>query len=74
MAGGEVFDMPLKEEAGFLPDLTAIPSDVARRAKLLWLNYPNNPTGAVATEVFLRDAVAFCRDYDVLLINSNTYC
>src|SRR5207253_192777 len=48
MAGGETYAMPLLEENGFLPDLSAIPSEVAKRAKLLWLNYPNNPIGAVA--------------------------
>ena len=47
-AGGEPYYLPLREENGFLPDLDAVPADVARRAKLLWLNYPNNPTGAVA--------------------------
>ncbi len=73
MAGGNVVTMPLKAQNGFLPDLTAIPADAARRAKLLWLNYPNNPTGAVATPEFYRDAVAFCRDYDLLLINDAAY-
>jgi len=73
MAGGEVVTMPLKAENGFLPDLTAIPTDAAKRAKLLWLNYPNNPTGAVATLDFYRDAVAFCRDYDLLLVNDAAY-
>lgn len=73
MAGGDVVTMPLRAENGFLPDLTAIPTDAAKRAKLLWLNYPNNPTGAVATPDFYRDAVAFCRDYDLLLINDAAY-
>ena len=73
MAGGEVVTMPLKAENGFLPDLSAIPADAARRAKLFWVNYPNNPTGAVADEGFYRDAVAFCRDYDLLLINDAAY-
>jgi LL-diaminopimelate aminotransferase len=73
MAGGDVATMPLKAENNFLPDLTAIPTDTAKRAKLLWLNYPNNPTGAVATLEFYRDAVAFCREYDLLLINDAAY-
>jgi LL-diaminopimelate aminotransferase len=73
MAGGDVHTMPLLEENGFLPDLTAIPSEIARRAKLLWLNYPNNPTGAVAPLSFYADAVAFARDYDVLLVNDAAY-
>ncbi len=73
LAGGEVHPMPLREANGFLPDLAAIPSDVARKAKLLWLNYPNNPTSAVAPLSFYRDAVAFARDYDLLLVNDAAY-
>lgn len=73
MAGGKVYSMPLLAENGFLPDLTAIPADTARRAKLLWLNYPNNPTGATASLAFYADAVRFCRDYDILLINDAAY-
>ncbi len=73
MAGGEAIAMPLLEENGFLPDLSAIPSDVAKRAKLLWLNYPNNPTGAVAPLSFYESAVAFAREYDLLLVNDAAY-
>ncbi len=73
MAGGDVYSMPLTEENSFLPDLTAIPTDIARKAKLLWLNYPNNPTGASASLDFYADAVAFARDYDLLLINDAAY-
>ncbi len=73
MAGGDVAIMPLLEERGFLPDLTAIPSETARKAKLLWLNYPNNPTGAVATLDFYRETVEFCKQYDLLLINDAAY-
>ena len=57
--GGEVFSLALLPENGFLPDLAAIPVDVRRRAKLLVLNYPNSPTGAVATEAFYRQVVDF---------------
>lgn len=73
MAGGEVFIMPLLEERGFLPDLSAIPTEAARKAKLLWLNYPNNPTGASAPLSFYEDAVAFCRSHNLLLINDAAY-
>ena len=73
MAGGEVVTMPLREENGFLPDFTAIPSETARRAKLLWLNYPNNPTGASAPLSFYETAVAFAREYNLLLINDAAY-
>jgi LL-diaminopimelate aminotransferase len=65
--------MPLRQERGFLPDLTAIPTEVARRAKLLWLNYPNNPTGAVASREFFAEAVDFCRQYDILLCHDHAY-
>ena len=73
MAGGDVVTMPLTAERGFLPDLSAIPTRAAQRAKLFWVNYPNNPTGAVATLDFYRDAVAFCRDHDLLLVNDAAY-
>lgn len=73
MAGGEVVTMPLLEENGFLPDLSAIPSDVAKKAKLLWLNYPNNPTGATAPLSFYTEAVAFAKEHDLLLVNDAAY-
>lgn len=73
MAGGEVHEMPLDEENGFLPVLEDIPSDVARRAKLLYVCYPNNPTGATASSDFYADAVRFCREYDILLVNDMAY-
>jgi LL-diaminopimelate aminotransferase len=73
MAGGDIYTMPLLEKNGYLPDLTAIPSETAKRAKLLWLNYPNNPTGATAPLSFYADAVAFCRDHNILLVNDAAY-
>lgn len=73
MAGGEVYSMPLLAENGFLPDFTIIPSDIAKRAKLLWLNYPNNPTGASAPLSFYADAVAFAKENDILLVNDAAY-
>jgi len=73
MAGGEVHTMPLLESNGFLPDLTAIPTDVAKKAKLLWLNYPNNPTGAIAPLSFYADAVAFAQENDLLIVNDAAY-
>lgn len=73
LAGGDVVSMPLKAENGFLPDLTAISTENAKKAKLLWLNYPNNPTGAVADLDFYQEAVAFCKNYDLLLINDAAY-
>jgi LL-diaminopimelate aminotransferase len=72
-AGGEVYPMPLRRERGFLPDLTAIPADVARRAKLMWLNYPNNPTAALATAAFYDEAVAFARAHDLVIGSDLSY-
>ena len=72
-AGAESYYMPLLEENGWLPDLDAIPSDVARNAKVLWLNYPNNPTGAVADSDYYRKAIAFALEYDVALLHDAAY-
>jgi LL-diaminopimelate aminotransferase len=72
-AGGEPYHLPLREENGFLPDLDAVPPDVARRAKLLWLNYPNNPTGAVAGLDFFERAVAFARRHDLAVCHDGPY-
>jgi LL-diaminopimelate aminotransferase len=73
IAGGEPYFLPLREENGFLPDLDAVPPDVARRAKLLWLNYPNNPTGAVADLDFFERTVAFARRYDLAVCHDGPY-
>jgi LL-diaminopimelate aminotransferase len=73
MAGGEAFEVPLKEENRFLPVLADIPSEVAKRAKLFYVCYPNNPTGAIATREFYEDLVNFCREYDILLVNDMAY-
>jgi LL-diaminopimelate aminotransferase len=71
MAGGEIIEMPLDER--YLPDFDAIKGDLAR-AKLLWVNYPNNPTGATADLDFYQRAVAFCREHNLLLCSDNPYC
>lgn len=73
MADAEPYRLPLREERGFLPDLAAIPAEVVRRARLLWLNYPNNPTAAVAPDEFFREAVAFCREHDIVLAHDAPY-
>jgi LL-diaminopimelate aminotransferase len=73
LVGGEVHRMPLLRENGFLPDLDAVPEGVARRARVLWLNYPNNPTAAVADLEFLERAVAFARRHEILLAYDNPY-
>lgn len=72
-AGGEVVYLPVSPERGYLPDLKAIPPETARRAKLLWLNYPNNPTAAVATERFFAEAVDFAREYNLLVCHDAAY-
>lgn len=72
-AGGTPHIMPLLPERDWLPDLGAIPADVARRAKLMFVNYPNNPTGAFGSRQFLAEAVAFCRKHDILLVSDAAY-
>src|SRR5213076_1909089 len=66
--GGEVYKLPLLEENGFYPDLKSIPADVRRRAKLLVLNYPNSPTGAVATRDFYRQVIDFALTNRVVVV------
>jgi LL-diaminopimelate aminotransferase len=66
--GGEVHRLPLLRENGFLPDLDAIPDDVKRRAKLLVLNYPNSPTGVVATHDFYRRVIAFAIEHRIVVV------
>jgi LL-diaminopimelate aminotransferase len=73
LAGAEVYPVPLLARNRFLPDLAAIPTEVARRAKVLYLNYPNNPTGAVAPEGFYREVVAFAREFDLVVLHDAAY-
>ena len=72
-AGGDVHWMPLRRENVFLPDLDAIPAEVARRAKLMYLNYPNNPTAAVATRDFFGRVVAFAHRHGILVCHDLMY-
>ncbi|MBN2001768.1 MAG: type II 3-dehydroquinate dehydratase [Anaerolineae bacterium] len=74
LAGADYVTFPLLAENAFLPDLDAIPSDVADRATLMWLNYPNNPTGAVADLNFLKRLVAFARQHNLLVCYDAPYC
>ncbi len=73
-AGGVTLKLPLTPESGWKPDLDAIPEDVAARARVLWLNYPNNPTGAVADVAFFEKVVAWAKEYDVSICHDNPYC
>ena len=72
-AGGDVYLMPLKAENNFLPDLNSIPDEVLDRARLLWLNYPNNPTGAVAPLSFFEEAVSFAKQNNIWVCHDNAY-
>ncbi|HWM84225.1 MAG TPA: LL-diaminopimelate aminotransferase [Kofleriaceae bacterium] len=72
-AGGRVHLVPLLRQNGFLPDLEAIPADVARAAKVLWINYPNNPTAATAPLSFYRDLVEWARRNEVIIASDNAY-
>jgi LL-diaminopimelate aminotransferase len=72
-AGGETVTMPLLAENQFLPDLEDLKRGVLRRAKLLFLCYPNNPTAAVATEEFFTQAVEFAREHEVILVHDAAY-
>jgi LL-diaminopimelate aminotransferase len=74
LAGGEVWRVPLDEKRGWLPDLDTIPQPSLKRAKLLWLNYPNNPTTATASLEFFEKAVTFARQHNILLVHDNPYC
>lgn len=73
MAGAEVYETPLRETSAFLPVLEDIPVDIARRAKLFYVCYPHNPTGATATAAFYRDLVRFCTEHEILLVNDMAY-
>ena len=72
-AGAEVARIPLFREDGFLPRFDKIPEELSKKAKLLFLCYPNNPTGAVATLEFWQEAVAWAKKYDVILVNDHPY-
>ena len=73
MAEGVPYAMPLRAGRGFLPDLGAIPADALKKAKLMFLNYPNNPTAATATLEFFNEAVSFARRHNLLLAHDNSY-
>ena len=72
-AGGDSYYIPLTEENDWVPDLTSIPEDIAKRAKILWLNYPNNPTGATAEPSFYEAVVAFAKQYNIGVLHDAPY-
>ncbi|WP_454192063.1 LL-diaminopimelate aminotransferase [Paenibacillus sp. Marseille-Q7038] len=71
--GGEVYNVQLTKENNFLPDLSSIPEEIAHRAKLLYLNYPNNPTGASATTEFFTEVVEWAKKYNVIVVHDAPY-
>lgn len=73
LAGGEPVLMALRPELGFVPDLGAIEDEIAKRTKLMFLNYPNNPTGAVVPDGFFERVVEFARAYEILVVHDNSY-
>ncbi|MGB5924546.1 MAG: LL-diaminopimelate aminotransferase [Dehalococcoidia bacterium] len=73
LAGGEPYFMPLREENNFLPDFGIIPDEVADKAKLMWLNYPNNPTGAIAGLDFFEKAIHFAQQHDLAICHDGPY-
>lgn len=74
LMSANTYFMPMEEKNGFLADFDHIPEDVLSRAKIMFLGYPNNPTGACATEEYFDKAIAFCREHDILLAHDNAYC
>ena len=72
-AGGECHWMPLLEENGWMPDLDAIPDDVADKARVIWLNYPNNPTGAIAEAGYFEKVVEFAKEHDIAVMHDASY-
>ncbi|MBI4296120.1 MAG: LL-diaminopimelate aminotransferase [Chloroflexi bacterium] len=73
LAGGRVFWLPLTEQNSFLPNLDAIPAHILQRTKVLWLNYPNNPTGAVADLDFFNKIVKFARQHNIFVCHDGPY-
>lgn len=73
LADAAYHEMPLLEENNFIPDLWSIPPDIARRAKIMFLNYPNNPTAASVTKDFFKEVVDFAKEYDIIVFHDNPY-
>lgn len=73
IAGGKVHHLPLTAENGFLPDLDSIPEEVAQRAKLFFVNFPNNPTAAIADLAFYEKLVAYCKQHGIVLVSDLAY-
>jgi LL-diaminopimelate aminotransferase len=72
-SGGKNYFLPLKKEHNFLPDLDSIPADISKQAKLLWINYPNNPTAAVADKDFFQRVIDFANKNNVIVCHDAAY-
>jgi aspartate/methionine/tyrosine aminotransferase len=73
LAGGDIYTLPLSADRNFLPDFSQIPADILQRSRMLVLNYPHNPTSAIAPIEFWQSAVAFCQQYDIVLVHDFPY-
>ncbi|OGI21773.1 MAG: LL-diaminopimelate aminotransferase [Candidatus Melainabacteria bacterium RIFOXYA12_FULL_32_12] len=74
LAGGTPYFMPINPQNNYLPELDKIPEDIAKQSKLIFLNYPNNPTGAVANLEYFKEVVDFAKKYDILICHDQAYC
>ncbi|MDO5044329.1 MAG: LL-diaminopimelate aminotransferase [Coriobacteriia bacterium] len=74
MQNGQVYYMPMNAENDFLADFDNVPEDVLAKAKIMFIGYPNNPTGAIAPVEYFDKAIAFCKEHDLLLVHDNAYC
>lgn len=72
-AGGKNYFLPLLPENDFLMDLDSVPEDIAKKTKILWINYPSNPCGVSTSVDFYKKAIAFCRKYDIILASDECY-
>ena len=73
LAGGEPYVLPLKEENGFLPDFRSVPKDVLKRSKIIWVNYPNNPTSAKATKEFYKELIEWAKENRIIVASDLAY-
>lgn len=73
LAGADIYFMPLKKENHYLIDFDSIPEEIAQKAKLMYVSYPNNPTGAIADDAFYEKLIQFAKKYDILVLHDNAY-
>ncbi len=73
IAGGKIYTIPLLKKNGFLPDLSSIPQEIIQKTKIFWINYPNNPTGAIAPIAFFEEMVAFAKENQIIIAHDAPY-